>query len=66
MDIETLNEQIKDLKRDLNNELNKSCKSCTKMKECKILHYVFKYRLEKQGHLMYENEFSCKFWECSF
>ena len=42
MDIKTLNEQIKDLKRDLNNELNKSCKSCIKMKESKILHYFFK------------------------
>lgn len=66
MDIKTLNEQIKDLKRDLNNELNKSCKSCIKMKDCKILHYVFKHRLKNEGYAMYKCEFVCKFWECSF
>ena len=64
--IKSLTEQISELKRDLSNELNKSCENCIKGKKCKTLHYVYKNRLKNEGYAMHKCEFSCKHWECSF
>ena len=65
-DIKSLTEQIVELERDLSNELNRSCENCIKSKQCKILYYVYKHRLKKEGYAMHKYEFSCKLWECSF
>ena len=60
--IDYVNEAIKELE-DLQ---SRSCENCYESKTCKILHYVYKDRLKKEGYAMHKNEFKCGFWHSLF
>ena len=42
---------------------NRSCENCKTISECSILRKVVKDRLRKDGYLMSQKEFDCRFWE---
>ena len=45
---------------------SRSCENCYESKTCKILHFVYKDRLKKEGYAMHKNEFKCGFWHSLF
>jgi hypothetical protein len=56
---EYISEAIKELE-----ELeNRSCENCKTISKCSILRKVVKDRLRKDGYLMSQKEFDCRFWE---
>ena len=42
---------------------NRSCENCKTISKCSILRKVVKDRLRKDGYLMSQKEFDCRFWE---
>ena len=45
---------------------SRSCENCYESKTCKILHYVYKDKLKKEGYAMHKSEFKCDFWHSLF
>ena len=56
-------EHIKEAIKELEELENRSCENCKTISKCSILRKVVKDRLRKDGYLMSQKEFDCRFWE---
>ena len=57
---------VKESIKELEDFQSRSCENCYESKTCKILHYVYKDKLKKEGYTMHKNEFKCGFWHSLF
>jgi ribonuclease HII len=55
--------QIDEAIKELEELENRSCENCKTISKCSILRKVIKDRLRKDGYLMSQKEFDCRFWE---